>query len=547
MKKLFKIVLLSLMILSLVACSSNEKPAIDNSETGSTELADEQIFKVNLANPTSLDPAIYLDSDSGQIVAWTQETLLRNSDNEKYAPGLAETMDVSEDQLTYTFHLREGMTWENGEPITADDVVFSFQRIVDPVTASPNASIGYVFKNGEAVNKGTASMDEYGVKALDDLTVEVTLEKPVPFFIEQTISPKLSVVNKKAVTEMGEMYGTGTGKTVASGPFKLESWEQDYMVTLVKNDNYWNAENALIDKVEITMAKDANTIVSMYQTGQLSVLDVTADYRPQFENEKNYKTIGIPGVSFIEFSPKTEYVSNAKIREALGLTFDRAYYNEIMGGTTYPAEGLVPFGITGKNGQSYRDTYGKMVNDISTDESLKDKANALLDEGLAEIGKYRKDMEASFTIHCVDSDGGKKGAQVIQQMWKDNLGIEVSLTPLQVSMLMPVLQDQSYFVVVGGGRGAEFDDPEDFVTFLYIENKMAEYPEFNETVEKIKVAQGDERLDLIAKAEQLALDSYLLVPQTFRTQTSTYNDKLVNFEVTAFAPRFDLMNVYFTK
>ena len=329
--------------------------------------------------------------------------------------------------------------------------------------------------------------------------------------------PGFAPIQKAAGEKYGNLYGTDVGKVVSSGPFKLSVWEHDAKIVLVKNKNYWDADNVHTDKINISLAKDTNAIVGMYKTGELDFMEVVADFIPQFKNSSEYHTSPMARVNFIEFNPKQEYLNNIKIREALSIAFNRKEYVEkVLNTGDKPAYGLVPPGIRGKDGGDFAAQTGKLVSDMSTDPNAAEKARKLLKEGLAEIGKTKKDMENNVKMLCVDRPTSKKLAQAIQQMWYKTLGLNLPVVPMQVKMLIPLLMNGNFQMVVGGGRTGVTRDPAYFIDFIYNEHKMND-PVFNKMMEDSFVAKGNKRIDILMKAEKYVLSKFVYIPQNFTT------------------------------
>lgn len=546
MKTMKKICLLSMcmvMGLSLGACSKGNEETPQTPSANKT-LAADQVFRFSASNPTSLDPSFYRDDDAGQLIVMMNEPLIRRGiDSTHWEPGLASDMVISEDNLKYTLTLREGLKWSDDSPITTEDILFSFQRVVDPQAGSPNAFDYYSIKNGEKINKGELPVADLGVKDLGNNQIEIELERPLDYFPQLLTNARMAPVQKAMVETHKDLYGTDDKKVVASGPFRMESWEQDYRVILVKNENYWDAENVTLERIEMEMIKDGNAKIGLYDTGGLDILDVGKDYIAQYENEPGFNSMPRAGVQMIEFNPKKPYLDNVKIRQALSMAFDRTVYtNDILKNNSIPAYGLIPAGVRGKEGGFYRDQYGPMVTDISSDPKALEKANQLLEDGLKEMGKTKADMMKDVEIQCIDSEGSKVAAQAIQAMWQQNLDLELTLIPLQVSMLLPMLENQTFTIVIGGSRVANVDDPADFVDFIYNEGKW-DNPEYNKIIEASREVVGDERMDLIAQAEQLVLDNYVFIPQAYVVSNYVVRDGVEGLRVSSTAPRFDFKYV----
>lgn len=538
-KKIAWLLIITLLFsLSFVGCSKNEEKASTNNQSNvensgantktdngsqqqssdAKKIASEQVFRYNITGePTILDPAHYRDSMTGNIIYAIYEPLLRVSPNDKgWEPGLAKDFKVSEDNLVYTFTLRKDAKWEDGTSITAKDVECSYRRIVDPATASRKAFDFYFIKNGEAVNKGEMAVEEYGVKSINDYTVEITLEKPLDYFINLITQPSFGVVHKATTEEHGEYYGTETEKTMASGPFKVQEWAHDSKVILVKNENYWDAENVSLENIEISMATDSNTIVGLYKTDQLDYMDVQTDYLKEFKNTPEFNRQSNTSVKFVEFNPNKEFLNNLKIRKALALTVDRKIFVEkVLANGDLPAYGLVPPEIRGKDNGEFREQNGDLIIDVGEDPSVVEEAKKLFEEGLAEIGKTKEDF-AQVEMLCIDSANHKRLAQAIQQMWKKNLEVEVKLVPLQIKMLIPILESGDFQILIGGGRKAPINDPADFIDFIYNEGKW-DNEEYKELIEKSRETVGNERMDYLMKAEKAVMEYAIFIPQNFQT------------------------------
>lgn len=491
----------------------------------------QQIFRINIPQePSVIDPAFFRDDNATSIIYAIHEPLIRISTSYKgWEPGLAIGFDVSDDRKVYTFHLRDNVCWEDGTAITVEDIVYSFRRCVDPKVASPKAFDYYDIKNAELINKGELPVEEYGVKALDEKTIQITLERPVDYFVEMIERPGFAPIQKKAGEEYKDLYGTDTGKVVSSGPFKLEKWEHDAEIVLVKNENYWDAKNVSLEKVIITLAKDPNTIIGMYKTGKLDFMEVSATFLPEFKNTPEFYTMPMARVSFIEFNPKVEYLKNIKIREAFSISFNRKEYVEkVLATGDLPAYGLVPPGIRGKNNGDFREQAGNLVTDMSLDPNASEKANKLLTEGLKEIGKTMKSMSEDLKMYCVDRPSAIKAAQAIQEMWRSVLGAKISVVPMQVKMLIPLLMSGEYQCVVGGGRTGVSRDPAYFLDFIYYEGKWDD-PLYAEFIEKSFVTTGNERIDWLMKTEKYVLDKFVFIPQQFTVANYVLTKKVKDF------------------
>lgn len=551
-----KIRLVLIVIIALVmvfaACTNNSgqstTPGSENNENNGQEVAVEKVFNTILGgNPTILDPIMFRDANANSVIIATHEPLVRFDETGLGTePGLAEMVEHNDDYTVWTFTLREGMTWSDGTPITTEDVVYSFQRPLDPAMGSPNVNDFLIFENAREIYASRTEAedadpiedipyDELGVKA-DGNKVVFTLVNPTDYFLDYVRTASFAIVQKKAAMEYGELYGTDFDKIVCSGPFVLTSWDQEVSLTLEKNPNYWDADSVNLTRVEITLAKDANTIQSLYDTGAIDFMTISQEVANagKYDNVQEIRKLS---TQIIQFNSHAEiegveynYFQNEKIREALGLTFDRqAFVNDVVKQPKGAAYGLVPFGMRGEDGGDFREQQGDLVYDMSnfpggeidgkTYPSGKEgaimRAKDLFEEGLAECGKTKEEFEQEAEFVLPNFPGVVTNCQAMQAMWNEYLGVNVLMKPLEMANLMPYIIGGTYQALIGGGPTGSTYDAGEFLGFIYNE-KQWENPEYDALWEQILEASGNERIQLIKQAEKMACDAYLYIPVTFK-------------------------------
>ncbi len=514
-----------------------------------SDLAEEQVFKLNISQePQILDPFQFRDDNSTSLIYALHEPLFRISNNDiGYEPGLGESFEANGDNTVYTVHMRNGAKWADGSAITADDVVYSFRRAVDPAFGSEKAFDYYVIKNAEAIVSGDMTTDELGVNKVDDYTVEFTLEQPMDYFIHYMVMPGFAPIQEEAGELHKDIYGTNPDKIMSSGPFVMTSWEHDSSITLAKNDNYWDADNVILDEVYVSLILDSNTVSSMFAVDDIDYMEVGSDYIPMYKEDPGFRVRSQVRVNFIEFNPGMEYLNNIKIREALSLTFDRiSYVENVLQSGDLPAYGLMPPGMTGLGGGDFRTQSGDIVSDMGNDPAAIERAQTLLEEGLNEIGKTKAEMEEYLEVLCVDSPGAKKNAQAIQQMWVKNLDLSLTVTPMQVKMLIPMLMDGTFKCVVGGGRTAQTPDPAYMVDFIYYEGKWDD-PEYTEMMENAFKQVGDERIQTLMDIEKYVLEKFVFIPQQFGMASSVIKENIAGFKTYPLTLQYDFKYVQIKK
>ena len=403
-KKLLSLALALIMILALVACggdpanntttNNNTGNQTDDTDSGEEKLAAEQVFGFFLNNePENLDPWVNNNGEASQIIAAVHEPMLRRDSEGGWIPGLMTDYQTNEDHTVHTLTLREGAKWSDGTDITVEDIVYSYQRALDPELGSAIAYRYFPILNAEAFYKGEVGADELGVKAVDDKTIEITTAEPCDFFVDMMTSAGFAPIQKAAGEKYGDLYGTDVDKVVSSGPFVLTEWTHKNSMVLEKNENYWDAENVKLERVDVTITADTNTLTGMYQSGELGVMRVSNDMLDVYAGE-NIVTNSRMKVTFIEFNPNNEFLSNKNIREAFSIAFNRTLMAEqIMGNGDLAAYGLVPPGVLGLDGGDFREQAGNVVTDANDPAEI-EHAQELLQTGLDELGKTVEDLNA---------------------------------------------------------------------------------------------------------------------------------------------------------
>jgi len=524
MKKNVFLAMSSILVLgaALAGCGGNSAAPADNNQGSNAEApaTGPKVLKVNLhSEPPTADPGIAEDSTSGTIIRATFEGLTRTGEDGKVHEAAAESYEVSEDGTKYTFKLRDAK-WSNGDPVTAGDFEYAWKRALDPKTASNYAYQLYYIKNGEAFNKGEAKMDDVGVKALDDKTLEVTLQNPTPFFPELTAFYTYYPVNQKVV-EANEKWAGDAATHVGNGPFKLTNWEHKNKLVVEKNDNYWDKDNVKLDKIEFSMVEDENTELSMYDNGELDwagapTSALPTDAIPALKDSGKMKTQPTAGTYWYKFNTEKPPFNNVKIRKAFAYAIDRqALIDNVLQAGQLPATGAVPPSMALNKDGYFKD------NDIET-------AKKLLEEGMKEEGLTSM---PTVSLSYNTSEGHKKIAEAIQDQWKKNLGVDVKLENKEWKVYIEDLHQGNYQIGRMGWLG-DFNDPINFLE-LYKDKKGGnndtnwENPKYKELLNQSSLEMDPtKRAAILADAEKILMDDMPIMPIYFYTQSWVQNDKV---------------------
>ena len=438
MKKWLLLVLTALLVTVLAACTANndagEKPAGDSDK--GDEKTEEKVLYLNNGNePTTFDPSVGFDAVSWNALNNLMEGLTRLGEDHLPKEATAETIDVSEDGLTYTFNIREDAKWSNGDSVTANDFLYGWTRMLDPNTASPAAFLGYFIEGAEAFNTGEGTIEDVGMKVVDEKTFEVKLTAPTDAFLNIITNPSFFPVNEKVATENPEWF-TEADSFVGNGPFQLAKWEHDVKMVFEKNAEYWDAETVKLDKVEWAMVNDSNTEYQMYQANELDVSDVPAELSEQLMDSDEVSVQDQAGTYFYRFNTTMEPFTNAKIRKAFGLAVNQEQIVEfVTKNGEKPAHGFVSYGFQGPDGKDFRDAVGNLV------EFNAEEAKKLLEEGMAEEGY---ETLPTVTLTYATSDTHQNIAVALQAQFKEALGVDVELANVESSVFASEQKELKY-------------------------------------------------------------------------------------------------------
>ncbi|GLO67652.1 MULTISPECIES: peptide ABC transporter substrate-binding protein [Oceanobacillus] len=516
-KKLLLILLALLTVFVLAACTANEDAGEpDDADAGETEeekgqdeeAAGEKVLRLNNGvEPTSLDPSIGFDQVSWDPLNNLMEGLTRLDQDHVAGPGVAENWDISEDGLTYTFHLREDANWSNGDPVVAEDFVYAWKYMLDPENASSAAFLAYFIEGAEAFNNDEGSADDVKITAVDEKTLEVELEAPTGFFLDVLTNPAFFPVNHKVAEENAEWHAEADS-FVANGPFLLESWDHDSEMVFAKNPEYWDADAVNLDKIHFAMVNDTNTQYQMFETGELDTASIPPEMSDELIDGDNVFIGDYGGLEFFRFNITEEPFQNKNIRKAFAYAINRediATY--VVKNGVEPAYGFVSPGFTTPDGGDFRDENGNLV------EFDPDTAKEFLEQGMEEEGYSEL---PSIVLSYNTSDTNKAVAESIQNMLSENLGVEVTLENQEWNVFAEAQQNlelqlsRSSFI-------NDYNDPvnflESFITDSYMNRTGWSNDEYDELIEKGKTETDEEqRYEYLYEAERLLAEEMVAMP-----------------------------------
>lgn len=477
--------------------------------------ADGKVFRYAVNTlPTTLDPTKGQSIGDNEIQHAITEGLTRNTAGD-VKPGIAESWDESEDGLTYTFHLRKDAKWSDGEPITAADFEYSWKRLVNPETASPYAFIGDCLKNGQAIEQGNMDVEELGVKAVDDTTLEVTLEHPTSYFLSLIgSSGQYAPLRQDVVEEYGTDFAATSEKNVYSGPFVMTSSE-DNVWTFEKNDNYWDKDSIKLDKCELNYVENTDTQLSMYEAGDLDYVQVPTAYVPDYKDKAEVFANGNVDFCYINEKSDNPALSNKNFRLALNYALNRNDYNKLANADTYTAfNGLVFPGLQAK-GTTYGEAYDLNSYSYPLDGD-QDKATEYLNAAMQELGVSNA-SDITVEVVTTDADSSKRIVETLQEQWQNALGINVKIRQVTYADIYGKVFPEHDYEIGYGGWGSDYDDPYSYLE-LFKGDSSYNYSQYeNPEVDQLLTASQDEsdvdaRMDHLNQAEQIILADGAFVP-----------------------------------
>lgn len=480
-----------------------------------SDSADGKVFRYAVNTlPTTLDPTKGQSIGDNEIQHAVTEGLTRNTAGD-VKPGIAESWDESEDGLTYTFHLRKDAKWSDGEPITAADFEYSWKRLVNPETASPYAFIGDCLKNGQAIEQGNIDVEELGVKAVDDTTLEVTLEHPTSYFLSLIgSSGQYAPLRQDIVEKYGTDFAATSEKNVYSGPFVMTSSE-DNVWTFAKNDNYWDKDSINLDKCELNYVENTDTQLSMYEAGDLDYVQVPTAYVSDYKDKAEVFANGNVDFCYINSKSDNPVLGNKNFRLALNYALNRNDYNKLANADTYTAfNGLVFPGLQAK-GTTYGEAYDLNSYSYPLDGD-QDKATEYLNAAMQELG-IANASDITVEVVTTDADSSKRIVETLQEQWQNALGINVKIRQVTYADIYGKVFPEHDYEIGYGGWGSDYDDPYSYLE-LFKGDSSYNYSQYeNPEVDQLLIASQDEpdtdkRMDELNQVEQDILADGAFVP-----------------------------------
>lgn len=485
--------------------------------------AAEMVYRsATMGEPKSLDPHSVSGSWENIVVGDMFMGLTTEDAAAKPIPGAAESWQISDDGLTYTFKIRDHV-WSDGTPVTAEDFVYSFRRVLDPKKAAEYASILYPIKNAEAINSGKmANLEELGVRAIDAKTLEVKLEGPTGYFIQMLTHYTGYGLPKHAIERHGDDW-IKPANLVVNGAFKVTEWTPNTRLVAEKNQSFYDAANVKIDRIVYYPDEDRNSVLKRFRAGEIDFADDFASEQIDFLKRELPESVQIHpelGVYYYVLNQSKPPFNDVRVRRALSMAIERdAITDKILKTGEIPAYGIVP---------PDAGEYGKGEEVAWKSMPYRDRV-AEAKRLLAEAG-FGPDKPLKLELSYNTSENHKKIAVAVQAMWKP-LGVQAELLNREAKVHYDALK-QAQFDGARAAWIADYNDPQNFLYLLETRtgpNNYSRYsnPEFDRLMqEQGQTADQAKRMELMRGAERIALADEAWAPIYFYVSKNLVSPKL---------------------
>lgn len=546
--RLYALGLAAILALGAVGCST-PTASVEETEAAGSEAAGtkgeeaaasgEKIFRYsNTADIATIDPNKTNSVADATVSYHIFDGLYRNVQG-TLQPATAESYEVSEDGLVYTFKLRQDTKWSDGQTVTAKDYEYGMKRLCDPAAACPSSYLGTVLKNGAAVAAEEVPVEELGVKALDDFTLEITLENPADYFVSMLSMSAFAPVRQDIVEKYGAEFGGGAEKQVYNGPFLVSEFGNGKIV-LEKNPNYYDADKIKLDGVEILTVADRTTAVSMFDAGELDLAEVPSELGSQYEGQTRSYYSGAN--DYAALNHRSEYLANKNLRLAMNYAVNREEYILLSHNGLYQANlrYVLPQvrGVEGEYGTEYPLEAFPLQGDLA-------KAEEYLDTALSELG-LSAPSDITLKLVVADTDEAKKEAEVVANQWETNLGIniDINMVPYATKNAMLVPESDEYDIIMSGWA-PDYSDPYSYLELWYSTSGY-NYLNYHSDVydgylDASKQTRGAERMENLFQAEKTLLEDGALVPLQLREVQYLVSDRVENLGAYFIGLNYDYM------
>ena len=520
---------------SSTASDSGDSSAAEEGETA-TGGSGGTLNMRNTMEPTSLNTLLATYAYDFTPINAMIECLYRDDENDVPQPAGAETVDISDDKLVYTFHLREDATWSNGDPVVATDYEFAWQQALNPEVASDYAYMLYFIHNAEPYFNGEVEWSEVGVKVIDDYTLEVTLDNPLPYATDLFAFPTLAPINQKFYEEVGaDKYATDAEYFCCNGMYELTEWSHNSQIVFQKREDYWNADAVGPDEIVYKIITDSQAGLNSYLSREIDYTDLDSGEVVQQAEAAGFEVGVKPARSsyYLIVNTEDEFMSNQNLRLALAYSIDKqALVDTVYQNDNQPMTSFTPPAIMGANESSFQEALVAERGEMYPGSGDLEKAQEYLQAALEELGCTVDELNLS--IDCADDSLRRNCATFLQEQWRQNLGIEnITVNSMQTKQVSANRQSGDYCMSLGGWS-PDYNDAINFLDLWVTDGGNNDSFWSNEEYDNLiaqATAEADEevRQQYLFDAEEILAAEMPVIPLYWQCQNYSYNkDKIVD-------------------
>lgn len=523
---------------SSTASDSGDSSAAEEGETA-TGGSGGTLNMRNTMEPTSLNTLLATYAYDFTPINAMIECLYRDDENDVPQPAGAETVDISDDKLVYTFHLREDATWSNGDPVVATDYEFAWQQALNPKVASDYAYMLYFIHNAEPYFNGEVEWSEVGVKVIDDHTLEVTLDNPLPYATDLFAFPTLAPINQKFYEEVGaDKYATDAEYFCCNGMYELTEWSHNSEIVFEKREDYWNAAEVGPDKIVYKIITDSQAGLNSYLSREIDYTDLDSGEVVQQAEAAGFEVGVKPARSsyYLIVNTEDEFMSNQNLRLALAYAIDKqALIDTVYQNDNQPMTSFTPpaiYGAAGADGPTFQEALLEERGEMYPASGDLEKAQEYLQAALEELGCTVDELNLS--IDCADDSLRRNCATFLQEQWRQNLGIEnIAVNSMQTKQVSANRQSGDYCMSLGGWS-PDYNDAINFLDLWVTDGGNNDSFWGNEEYDNL-IAQATAEADVEVRqqylfdAEEILAAEMPIIPLYWQCQNYSYNsDKIVD-------------------
>ena len=517
-KTLFQTFFIFLTFLLIISCTKETKKIKDE-------------LTVNLGYELqSIDPAINDETYGFIYINHAFEGLLTKDINGKIVGGSSDKWEISEDKLKYTFHIREDAKWSDGKKLTADDFVYSYRRVVAPKTASPIAYLMYYIKNAKDINMGKKQIDTLGVTAIDENTLTIELENPTLYFEDILASGGCYVpVREDIINKYGDDWTWNPESYIGNGAYKMTERKPDELIAFELNTNYWDYKNQVAKKINFVLIVDEYISLNAVRTGDVD-FSINAPPIGEIESliKENLMAVSdIIGVYYLDLNNKDKTLSDKRVRKALSLAIDRNYIVSNIGyGKLIAAESFIPPVVKGLE-KSFREESSNFIIANNYSNNIIEAKKLLAEAG------YPNGENFPILEVKVSSGFYTTVLEAIQEMWKNNLNIDVVVRTEESKITLPFRQSGKYQIARTSWTG-DYNDPLTMLQIMTSESDINYSGFSNERYDYLinfatTSTNEKDRMEALKEAEAILFEEMPIIPFIYRTDFLVVNPKLKNY------------------